>query len=863
LTIDSGAGADNRLIVDNSLGAGVNAVITSSKISGMAPADINYFAANGGNFGGSSIELLGSDTGDDTFTVNSTLAGANYLIDGRGGNDTFTIGGGDLDGIQGPVAVVGGAGSNDRIVVDDSGNSKSVDYKVTPTSVTSTARPGQPARTFAGITYDATTENLRVDGTNAANTFDVTPSIATAFFINGNLPAPGTVPPRLGDFLRINFNGITGQSLSLSSTPGSGVWQFASGQMPVQFQSIERFNGVEADVAFSDTDPDSSSTVKVFDPVTGFEKFSIPAARLFGDQFTGGVRAVMADVTGDGIPDVIVAPASGAPIVKIFDGVDGHFVRQFNPYPDLPKYTGGVELAVGDVNGDGWNDIIVGPASSAVAPVRAFDGNPGSAHGQIGTDLFPFGTSNKASVSLAIADQNVNGGANNGQIVVASTVNGIATVRSFFLFRGQFLFVPGSEFQPLGPKASTTPRVTTGDVNGDGRQDIIVSEKVKNLSVLGAFDWAGHPLTTAYAAFTDNDPSGNRPLFITAHDSNGDGTTDFVSAFRSVNGVTGNVTEFSLASSVPVGRYTADVGNFDDLSGVWDMGNGQIANIAEDGRNVQITDSQGHFLKSLLIVGPNKLVTAGSLKPSTSAVAFADHGVLRWTNGANWYKIDLAGTYDANGGLATIQQNGSALRIVDATGKFSTGQITSATTVSIPGLGLTGTINFGKIDLSNGTSWNKLDLADRFTVNGLPARVIQDGTTTTLVDATGQTSVVRFTDPTHFVAVDWGNLSAEVRRGGILFANGSKWFKAEIVAGVNGTKSVAVQATGTGLTFIDEKGKAHSAQLVGPNRVNVASLGFATIANGQIVFDSGLVWSGFDRNLLHALVDDFNRPILV
>jgi hypothetical protein len=802
-------------------------------------------------------------SGDDIFTVNSTLAGANYLIDGRGGNDTFTVGGGDLDGIQGPVTVVGGAGGNDRIVVDDSRNSKSVDYKVTPTSVTSTPRPGQPARTFAGITYDATTENLRVDGTNAANTFDVTPSLATAFFINGNLPAPGTVPPRLGDYLRINFNGVTGESLSLSSTPGSGVWQFASGQMPVQFQSIERLNGVEADVAFSDTDPDSSSTIKVFDPKTGFEKFSIPAARLFGDQFTGGVRAVLGDVTGDGIPDVIVAPASGAPIVKIFDGVDGHFVRQFNPYPDLPKYTGGVELAVGDVNGDGWNDIVVGPASSTVAPVRAFDGTPSGVHGQIGTDFYPFGASNRISLSLAVADQNVNGGANNGQVVVASTVNGIATVRSFFLFRGQFLFVPGSEFQPLGPTAGTTPRVATGDVNGDGRQDIIVSEKVKNLSVLGAFDWAGHALTTAFAAFSDNDPSGNRPLFIAAHDSNGDGTTDFVSAFRSVNGVTGNVTEFSLASSVPLGRYTADVGNFDDLSGVWDIGNGQIANIAEDGRNVQITDSQGHFLKALVIVDPNKLVTAGSLKPSISAVAFADHDVLRWTNGTNWYKIDLAGYYNVNGVLARIQQNGSTLRVYDAAGNISIGQITFATTVSIPGLGLTGTIKFGEIDWSNGVNWLKIDLADQYVVNGQPARLIQDGTTTTLVNGSGQTSIVRFTDPNHFVAVDWGNLSGEIRRGGLLFANGSKWFKAEVVAGVNGSKSVSVQATGTGLTFIDEKGKTYSAQLVGLNRVNVASLGLATITNGQIVFDSGLGWSGFDRNLLHALVSDFNRPILI
>jgi hypothetical protein len=58
--------------------------------------------------------------------------------------------------------------------------------------------------------------------------------------------------------------------------------------------------------------------VRVFDPVTLHEVYNFPA---FGPSFTGGVRVAVADVNGDGFADVIVASGPGtASQVRIFDG---------------------------------------------------------------------------------------------------------------------------------------------------------------------------------------------------------------------------------------------------------------------------------------------------------------------------------------------------------------------------------------------------------------------------------------------------------------------------------------------------------------------------------------------------------------
>src|SRR5262249_30856252 len=77
----------------------------------------------------------------------------------------------------------------------------------------------------------------------------------------------------------------------------------------------------------------------------------------YDPRFQGGVRVALGDVNGDGTPDIITAPGlSGSPDVRVFDGRTGVIIAEVMAYD--PRWAGGVFVAAGDINHDGFADIV-------------------------------------------------------------------------------------------------------------------------------------------------------------------------------------------------------------------------------------------------------------------------------------------------------------------------------------------------------------------------------------------------------------------------------------------------------------------------------------------------------------------------
>ena len=93
----------------------------------------------------------------------------------------------------------------------------------------------------------------------------------------------------------------------------------------------------------------------------------------FNKNFTGGVRVGAGDVNGDGKADIICgAGQGGGPNVTIFNGADStNLLYSFFAYD--AAFSAGIYVAGGDVNGDGFADVICGAGAGGGPNVTVFD----------------------------------------------------------------------------------------------------------------------------------------------------------------------------------------------------------------------------------------------------------------------------------------------------------------------------------------------------------------------------------------------------------------------------------------------------------------------------------------------------------
>jgi hypothetical protein len=93
----------------------------------------------------------------------------------------------------------------------------------------------------------------------------------------------------------------------------------------------------------------------------------------YEQSFLGGVNVAAGDLNGDGAAEYVTAPQSQkSALIKIFDNA-GKFIKEFHAFDQ--KYLTGVSIAVADVVGDSKMEILVGAPKGALPQVKVFDFN--------------------------------------------------------------------------------------------------------------------------------------------------------------------------------------------------------------------------------------------------------------------------------------------------------------------------------------------------------------------------------------------------------------------------------------------------------------------------------------------------------
>ncbi|MBY0512804.1 MAG: carboxypeptidase regulatory-like domain-containing protein [Gemmataceae bacterium] len=143
--------------------------------------------------------------------------------------------------------------------------------------------------------------------------------------------------------------------------------------------------------------------VVVYDGATRREVFRV---RPFAD-FTGGVFVTGGDVTGDGAADLVVTPdQGGGPRVTVFRGGSFAVAADFFGIED-PNFRGGARAALGDVNADGVADLVVSAGLGGGPRIAIFDGRALGQSGQIThlvNDFFTFEDTLRNGAYVAAGD---------------------------------------------------------------------------------------------------------------------------------------------------------------------------------------------------------------------------------------------------------------------------------------------------------------------------------------------------------------------------------------------------------------------------------------------------------------------------
>jgi hypothetical protein len=477
--------------------------VTTTDVNGDGRPDIivvnRYASLTGPDHSYGTVGVL-INNGDGTFTTHA------YNV----GGFPFAVATADLNGDGMPDIIVADHNDNAVTTLVNYGGLFLVEPKITASD--HTTNPFLSSMTVADINGDGRPDIITSDyhygtvsvllNTTPAGGFATPPTFAAPeTFAAGPSPAAITAADLNGDgkpdIAVANYTAGTVSVLLNQTTAGASTASFAApqafaaGNGPYAIVAADLNGDGKPDLAVTDF---STGTVSVLlnTSTAGTLSFAAPATFAAGRTPAG---LAVADVNGDGQPDLIVADYLAGNVSVLLGNGDGSFLSQQGEqlvsvmpasfagrpgliaadaggtiteylqnsggsFSSLPSFavTGGLDsVQTADLNGDGIPDLVVADASGTVSVLL------GNGDGSFSTEqTFNYGPG--ALVALGdLAGDGIE------DIVIVDPSTGLAHV---LLGTGEGTFTPVASTVNLGPGASS---VTLADVNGDGKPDLIVA----------------------------------------------------------------------------------------------------------------------------------------------------------------------------------------------------------------------------------------------------------------------------------------------------------------------------------------------------------------------------------------------------
>ena len=440
-----------------------------------APLSLNLSSASNlisGAMSGTSIVTLGG-AGNLILSANSPLFSGNFQLNTGSlqvsafyNNASVNLGGGTLKGTGQVFNVIGATGN---VSPGSSLGTLTIGSQLTLTSGNTfvTQINGANVGSFGQVSVTSGVTSLGSSILSITSATGLSAGQQITIINNGN-----TVP------INGQFNGLVeGASITVGNTVFTISYKGGTGNDVVL--TVNSIVNPVLPPNFSATGVDYGGGSVVQINYTNGTNLSFYA---YSSAYTGGVRVAIGDVNNDGYADLITGTGvGGGPHIKVFDLRGGQPVTIASFFAFEPTFMGGVYVATGDINADGYADIIVGAGQTGGPRVKVFNGAAGYAINTIAPamDFFAYDPSFTGGVTVSAGNRDTQPG---DEVITGAGVGGGPNIRSFNA-AGQLI----DNFFAFSTGITSGIFIAAGYVDSDGTADIIAGTGFGTTTQVAAF----------------------------------------------------------------------------------------------------------------------------------------------------------------------------------------------------------------------------------------------------------------------------------------------------------------------------------------------------------------------------------------